>query len=137
MKICGKCKLEKDNSDFNKNKDRLSSYCKKCVREASKKHYNSNKEDLLDRRKDYYIERRKWYAELKETLKCEKCDENHPATLDFHHIDSQTKDFGVAAGLTRLNLSKEKILKEISKCRVLCSNCHRKLHYDENNNLGL
>jgi hypothetical protein len=131
MKICGKCKLEKDNSDFNKNKDRLSSYCKKCVREASKKHYKSNKEDLLVKRKDYYVERRKWYEELKETLKCEKCGENHPATLDFHHIDSQIKDFGVAAGVTRLNLSKTKILEEISKCIVLCSNCHRKLHYDE------
>ncbi len=131
MKICGKCKLEKNNSDFNKNKNRLSSYCKECVREASKKHYNSNKKDLLDKRKDYYIERRKWYGELKETLKCETCGENHPATLDFHHINSQTKDFGVAAGLTRLNLSKAKILEEISKCVVLCSNCHRKLHYNE------
>jgi len=28
-----------------------------------------------------------------------------------------------------LNLDKDDILKEINKCEVLCSNCHKKLHY--------
>jgi predicted HNH restriction endonuclease len=31
-------------------------------------------------------------------------------------------------------VSKEKILLEISKCKVLCANCHRILHWKERNN---
>ncbi len=32
-------------------------------------------------------------------------------------------------GVTR-RMSKERILKEIAKCDVLCRNCHAKLHWE-------
>jgi hypothetical protein len=31
------------------------------------------------------------------------------------------------------NYSISKIKKEIKKCSVICSNCHRKLHWEEKN----
>jgi 5-methylcytosine-specific restriction endonuclease McrA len=43
---------------------------------------------------------------------------------DFHHIDEKLKDFNIAHG--SLNLEKQK--KEVDKCLLLCSNCHRRLH---------
>lgn len=61
--------------------------------------------------------------------KCEKCgyDKDFPWVYDFHHIDGQTKDFGIghySGGLT-------KMLNELDKCIMLCANCHREVHYQE------
>lgn len=46
--------------------------------------------------------------------------------LDFHHLDPTQKDFGFGAkGYTR---AWSKIQKELDKCVMLCSNCHRETH---------
>jgi hypothetical protein len=46
--------------------------------------------------------------------------------LEFHHIESDKKDFGISAkGYTR---SWKIILKELDKCILLCANCHREVH---------
>jgi len=46
--------------------------------------------------------------------------------LQFHHLNSEKKDFGVSqAGLTR---SWERVKKEIEKCVLVCANCHREIH---------
>jgi 5-methylcytosine-specific restriction endonuclease McrA len=48
------------------------------------------------------------------------------AALDFHHIDSRTKEFGLSVkGLTR---SWEKMKEELDKCVLICANCHREVH---------
>jgi len=49
-----------------------------------------------------------------------------PNALDFHHINPAQKDFSLSVrGLTR---SWDKIRKEISKCVLVCANCHREIH---------
>lgn len=45
-----------------------------------------------------------------------------PECLDFDHRDSSQKSFTVAQFI---NVSKNKILQEIAKCDLICSNCHR------------
>lgn len=69
-----------------------------------------------------------WFKEYKSTLKCEHCSESHPACLDFHHLCDKKFDLCKAA---RSGVSIDNLKLEIAKCEVLCSNCHRKLHYDE------
>ena len=64
------------------------------------------------------------------TKLCTKCNENHPACLDFHHRDSSEKEYTIAY-LTGNTGSIKRIIQEIEKCDVLCANCHRKLHYNE------
>ena len=49
------------------------------------------------------------------------------AALVFHHIDAEAKDFK----LDMRSLSNRKlapILDEISKCILLCANCHAEIH---------
>ena len=72
----------------------------------------------------------KWYYDYKKTLKCEKCGfDKHPAALDFHHLDPSKKDFKVSKHKITCSEEKKKIiLNEISKCIVLCANCHRIEH---------
>ena len=51
--------------------------------------------------------------------------------LDFHHRNTKEKDIDVSTLIRKGN--KNKILKEVEKCDVLCSNCHRDLHFKQNN----
>lgn len=59
--------------------------------------------------------------------KCITCGYDRcQAALDFHHIDPTQKEFGISKdGITR---SWEKIQKELDKCVLVCSNCHREIH---------
>ena len=60
-----------------------------------------------------------------------KCSE----ALQFHHIDKNTKLFGISDKLSKKhNLSYKKwkeIKNEIKKCIVLCANCHAEETYRE------
>jgi len=73
---------------------------------------------------------KRWYAELKSQLICSRCPETHPATLEFHHEDRTKKELSVSAAV-HSGWSVAKIKAEMEKCSILCSNCHRKLHFDE------
>lgn len=58
---------------------------------------------------------------------CSRCNEDHPATLDFHHTGSNDKE-GIISNLVH---GPWKVLaKELKKCEVLCANCHRKMHHE-------
>jgi len=46
------------------------------------------------------------------------------STFDFHHVNALEKDFTISSGMS----SWEKIEKELRKCVLLCSNCHREVH---------
>lgn len=99
------------------------------MREYRRKHYHENKEPYLERAKANKIKARESVKDLKNTLVCIKCGENHPATLDFHHEDPSVKEFGISYAVSRGH-SLKRIKEELNKCIVLCSNCHRKLHYE-------
>lgn len=101
-------------------------------REAQLKYWHS--QSLTEKRDSASAKRKRdiqaWYQEYKTTLKCSHCPENHPACLDFHHVNPGEKELTVStmAGHGR---SIQKILEEIAKCIVLCANCHRKLHAEQ------
>lgn len=59
--------------------------------------------------------------------KCIVCGYNkYQGALEFHHLDAKTKDFGIAyKGATR---SWAKTKKELDKCILVCSNCHKEIH---------
>jgi len=70
----------------------------------------------------------KWKA-FKSTLSCVQCGQNHPATLDFHHIEKHPDNRKVNKLLT--NKAYKKAAEEVKKCMVLCANCHRIHHHNE------
>jgi len=64
--------------------------------------------------------------------KCADCDVefdgNNYVIFDFHHLDPATKE----ADWNQLRkTSVENIKKELDKCVLLCSNCHRMRHHEE------
>ena len=102
---------------------------KKKQKEAQNASYLRNKEKVKKAHRKSRKQHQQWFAEIKSALKCKRCPENHPFTLDFHHLDETQKIDGVANMVSALR-PKKIILAEIDKCIVLCANCHRKLHYD-------
>lgn len=57
---------------------------------------------------------------------CEVCGYNKcSAALEFHHKDPKGKDFAISSH----SYSFEKMKKEVDKCMLVCSNCHREIHY--------
>lgn len=133
-KKCIMCGEDKFISEFNKEKttkDGLSCYCKSCRKIKRNKSYLKNKENILQKQLDKRRQSQDWVRQFK--TKCAHCGEDHPATLDFHHLEG--KEHGIANLTNRNNLTKKiksLIIKEIKKCIVICSNCHRKLHWNEN-----
>ena len=77
---------------------------------------------------------RKWLADYKSTLKCEKCGyskETHESfktqALEFHHHNGDK--FRAVSDMCNSGFSVKKIMEEINKCTVLCSRCHIERHY--------
>ncbi len=58
--------------------------------------------------------------------KCQVCNYNkYPGGLDLHHVNPETKKFGIAdKGYTR---SWDAVKIELDKCVLVCSNCHREI----------
>ena len=72
-------------------------------------------------------ETRQWFYNLKKTCCCDVCGEKHPNCLDFHHKNEAIKDLSLSE-IIPAGWTEERIKTEVAKCKVLCVNCHRKLH---------
>ena len=105
---------------------------KKKAKEYSKRwnkaYYSKHKKEEIERSKARKKMLREWFNKYKKNLSCSKCGENHTACLEFHHLNEKEKSFGISHSIESMGYSKEKMMNEIKKCIVLCSNCHRKLH---------
>lgn len=130
MKKCKKCLQDKQEHEFNKrsrNIDGLDHKCKICARTRAKKLYDLDKPK---NRKRIYKYRKKIVKPMKDfvlsirSLGCSLCNESDPCCIDFHHVNNKTDD------ISRIikHLSFNKLVNEINKCILLCSNCHKKVH---------
>lgn len=105
-----------------KNIDKIRKY----RRDWYTKNSDRAKAKIIDRKRSL----KQWFKELKSTMRCARCPESNPVCLDFHHIDKDEKDLNLNSAINH-GWSKQHILDEISKCEVLCANCHRKEHQSE------
>jgi len=129
MKVCSKCKIEKDDVEF-AFRSRLTgtkhSQCDICRRITAKNSYIQNKDKILqkaiDRNRQNKIDAKEW----KSKLYCVSCGENYIQCLDFHHLDPTKKDKNVSSLIGSYNI--KSVISEASKCVVVCANCHRKIH---------
>lgn len=99
---------------------------KESQRSAEYQKLNGYKNATSSRKK-----RKEWWKELKRGKSCMYCGETSFVCLDFHHRDPSQKLFNIAFAYGRKGRTKEEILAEIEKCDVVCANCHRRLHWGE------
>jgi hypothetical protein len=73
-------------------------------------------------------ELRAYIWDLKCKSECLRCGFAHPAALQFHHRDPSQKEKPIGrAKFTSL----KKLIIEIEKCDIICSNCHHIHHHEE------
>ncbi len=46
--------------------------------------------------------------------------------LEFHHKNPKEKEISIS-----MNITFEKMLKEVKKCILVCANCHREIHAED------
>jgi predicted HNH restriction endonuclease len=99
-------------------------------KEQGRKYYLANKDKVMALSKvNRAVGKARWDT-FKRTLKCTKCEQNHPAALDFHHTDPSEKENIVSNLISSGRFAAA--MEEVQKCIVLCANCHRIHHYEEN-----
>lgn len=139
MKKCGRCKKEYAENNFYKDKhkkDGLSWDCKQCSSLKHKKYRtNSNIPKLCKQKwqKNNPHKKQEYNKQLYDKVKlfqqtylkrnpCD-CGVSDLECLDYHHIDQTTLESRVPSIHTF-----QKSIREMTKCIVLCANCHRKIH---------
>jgi len=67
-------------------------------------------------------------ARFEKQIPCKDCGKSYPFyVMDFDHLPEKEKSFNISR--TREYNSIIKLRKEIAKCDVVCSNCHRERTY--------
>ena len=128
MKTCTKCNESKSFDNYYKNSRRPDGYnsqYKQCADEATKISRSKKAEHYRLTRKRNRDNCRQKFSEWKSEKGCLVCSENEPCCLDLHHLDPSEKEAdpsSLAAG------SWDKLMEEVSKCVVVCKNCHCKIH---------
>lgn len=116
--LCIKCGLIKNLNECFPNKDATNGYRKECkVCHAL----------IVKKRQQTY----KTYWINKLGGKCQCCGfDKYFTALQFHHVEG--KDFGPTQIIySHQSKNKDKILLELDKCCILCSNCHDAFHSKE------
>lgn len=109
MERIGYCKKHGITEFVYRGKNQDKCICKLCEQEAVSKRRKLIKEKLIEYKGG----------------KCEKCGYNKNIhALEFHHINPNEKEFTISSK----NISFKDLKKEVDKCVLLCSNCHREIH---------
>lgn len=125
QKLCSGCHVVKPVEEFNfkyRARGVRHSYCRECGKRLTRSHYKRNKRSYLKRNARAYQRHRELIRQSK-SRPCADCGIQYPYyVMDFDHRDGEEKLF-------ELNSVARKtipwILREIEKCDVVCSNCHR------------
>ena len=129
LRICSKCEEDQPLEAFDKNKAchlGRTRTCTKCNMKYRRAWYQKHK---VRKGVQGRINRRKVKEEIVEMLggRCMDCDGVFPqCAFDFHHRDPTQKDFSIGQ-----QMSSRKAKEEAKKCDLLCANCHRIRHFEE------
>ena len=94
-------------------------------KEAQARYYQDNKDRYAERNQIKRSAIRQYLMDWKESTPCADCGERFPYyVMDFDHRDPSEKSFNIS-NWSNTTGSLETLKKEISKCDVVCANCHR------------
>jgi hypothetical protein len=143
FRYCSKCSSIKPLENFPRDKSEKFGRAYLCSPCQNKKHRenhakrvseNPNYKDEINLKKRLTLQERKKLAIEYKGGVCVDCGGKFPPCVyDFHHLDPKEKDYNPSAA-SRLTL--KTMFKELEKCVLLCSNCHRIRHYGDISSLN-
>lgn len=129
-RTCTKCGQSKSVLNYpwkSQAKSRRHEHCRACRKAYFAQRYRDNPQFFKERD----LKRKQIYKDLK-TGPCTDCGQIYPPyVMDFDHRDPETKVFNVATW-TATRWSLVRLAREIAKCDLVCSNCHRERSYGPN-----
>lgn len=134
-KYCNGCQQPKLLDEFWLKHGKPQSQCKECQKEYHKQHYRDNAKAYKDRAKNRnqaITEELRKFIQNQKDKPCQDCNVKYPYyVMDFDHRPGEQKLFNIAEA-SQMRPSLEKLITEISKCDIVCSNCHRIRTYNRN-----
>lgn len=126
-KVCNSCGVNKELSQFHKNKSctyGVVGTCISCTKSRINKWYSDNRSRRQQAANTRNRDRKREWVEIFGD-KCFDCGKTFPhCVYDFHHLSG--KDVNPSKALS---WSPVRAMEELSKCILLCSNCHRIRHF--------
>lgn len=99
----------------------------------AKVRYESDKAYFLEKNARRKSELRAMITEIKKQATCSMCGFRDYRALTFHHKDPSEKEFNLGSIKGR-GVGARQLIAELSKCEILCANCHMIIHYQEDAN---
>jgi hypothetical protein len=134
-KDCRKCGRRRLHEDFSKdpsNKYGLAYWCKECAAANARRCHALKTTPKWKAKRS--AQGRALRIQVKQQAvallggKCTDCQQEFPMSVfDFHHIDPTQKDFSVG----KYKIWNDRLQAELKKCILLCANCHRIRHFEE------
>lgn len=124
VKYCPSCKTNKSLESYSINrsrKDGLQNTCKDCRCKYLKEWYKENTSLHKNRVKNTKEKVKEFVRDIKSKSICTDCKRKfHYCQMDFDHLTDKRFNLAHAA-----SAGIEKVKIEISKCELVCANCHR------------
>ena len=114
-RYCSRCKQDVKTENFHQRRGKAysSSYCKSCTTDQTLDRMRKLKSQMIEYKGGC----------------CQRCGyDKYQGALEFHHIDPKEKDFNPSH--MKKYAFDDRIKKELDKCDLVCSNCHREIHYE-------
>lgn len=127
MKTCSRCGNLKSLDSFatrNTTKNTYQSWCRQCFTDYDRERYHDGDKERKDRNKQAIFERAQEIVWNALDSGCLVCGESDKMVLEFDHRDPSEKETNISILIRCSNLTK--LNNELSKCDVLCANCHRR-----------
>lgn len=135
--LCKKCNVEKPRDRFRQyGNDRLGKPCYRKVCIDCRNAQNRKARNDYGWNEKLKAKKREFKEEIVAFRggACERCGQVLPAyCYDFHHVDENTKLYTIA-NLMAYSISdtiRTKVYEEMEKCVMVCSNCHRIIHREQ------
>ena len=134
MKVCSKCQRAKGLTGFyvrhtGERAGQYYNHCKECLKVRGKEYYHKNHVRQLalavKRRRKYRKDLRE-FVDILKNKPCTDCGQVFPPyVMDFDHRRGEIKIGNVGTLISQTRFTKAKLIEEISKCDLVCANCHR------------
>lgn len=113
---------------FERRRGKTGPWCKECrnayARSIYDRHKAKTKKRIHTRNRRVMTENRQRVAELKHMAACLDCGTKHPHwRMHFDHLDPSTKRLEISLMVSQA-FSWGTIEEEMSRCELVCSNCH-------------
>ena len=120
---CGRCRRWLPASAFSRRGDGLQAWCKDCYRAYFRQRGQLHVRQSLAAKRRRRVVARAFVDEYLSAHPCRDCGETDPVVLEFDHVAEKRGEIGrmVAEGA-----SVERLREELSRCEVVCANCHRR-----------